>query len=152
MIGIGRFAAMVLLFGAGAACARSSDASRLAADGARRALQPGMAMGAVVSAADAQQRPWRLLGFCGPRGALNVHGGEGGPIVAWRGSPSGETGSGTESEISFESVGALQKGLVGSLLADGPCSQVSVAFEGWQFWVHLDAAGLVGSVGSLEQR
>ncbi len=109
-------------------------------------------MTALVAAADAQQRPWCLLGFCGPRGALNVHGGDGGPIVAWRGSPSGEIGSGAEPEVSFESVGAPQKGLGGSLLVDGPCSQVSAAFDEWQFLVHLDEGGVVGSIGIVEPR
>ncbi len=112
-----------------------------------------MSVGDVVMVAAGQNNDFRVLGYCGPKGALNVHGDGGDAALSvWRGSPSGGFGSEVTDESSFGSVSELRAALNERLLSDGICSKLSVGFDGgwfdgaWQFHVVLGADGLVKDV------
>lgn len=122
--------------------------ARQASEAAERQVRSGMSISDVVAIAAGQEREFRVLGFCGPKGALNVHG-DGGDaaLIVWRGSPSGGFGSETPVELRFDSVAALRTALNEQLLSDGSCSKLSVGFTGgWQFHVILGVGGLVKGV------
>jgi hypothetical protein len=111
-----------------------------------------MSVSDVVTIAARQDHEFRILGYCGPKGALNVHGeGGDGVLTVWRGSPSGGFGSEIIDESSFGSVGAVRTALDDQLLRDGPCSKLSVGFTGgWQFHVVLGGDGLVKEVEATQ--
>ena len=132
-------------------CAPSQDpvVARRASEAAERQVRSGMSVSDVVTVAAQQDQEFRVLGYCGPKGALNVHG-DGGDagLIVWRGSPSGGLpGSERPVELSFDSVAALGAAMNEQLLSDGPCSRLSVGFPGgWQFFVVLGVDGLVKDV------
>ena len=131
-------------------CVPSLDAGRArhASETAERQIRSGMSVGDVVMVAAGQNHGFRVLGHCGPKGALNVHG-DGGDaaLTVWRGSPSGGFGSEVTDESSFGSVSALRAALSEQLLSDGPCSKLSVGFNGgWEFHIVLGTDGLVKDV------
>jgi hypothetical protein len=134
------------------ACAASPDpaVARQASEAAERDVRSGMSISDVVTVAARQNHQFRVLGFCGPKGALNIHGDGGDAALAvWRGSPSGGVGSEVTDESSFGSVAALRTALDEQLLSDGPCSKLFVGFTGgWEFHVVLGADGLVKEVES----
>jgi hypothetical protein len=131
-------------------CGPSLDPARArqASETAERQVRSGMSVGDIVTVAAGQNHDFRVLGQCGPKGALNVHG-DGGDaaLTVWRGSPSGGFGSEVTDESSFGSVSELRVALNEHLLRDGPCSNLSVGFSGgWEFQVILGADGLVKEV------
>jgi hypothetical protein len=138
------------------ACAASPDhpvVARQASEAAERQVRSGMSVSDVVTIAARQGHEFRVLGYCGPKGALNVHGDGGDAALSvWRGSPSGGFGSEVSDESSFGSVSELRAALKERLLSDGPCSELSVGFAGgwfdgsWQFDVVLGADSLVKDV------
>jgi hypothetical protein len=106
-----------------------------------------MSVADVVDLAAGQNQAFRVLGVCGPEGALNI-GGDGADASLWaaRGSPS--DGDSTP-EHRFANLADLRVALNSRLLKDGPCSSLWVAFPGKQssrFQVFLGANGLVTKV------
>lgn len=136
------------------ACAERPDtevAYRVAEKAAGQ-VRAGMSVGDVVTIAARQRQQFRVLGYCGPRGALNVHS-EGGEaaLEVWRGSPSDGYGAQVSDESTFASPAALRAALLGDLLSDGNCSRLSVGFTGgWQFHIALGHDGLVQEVEATE--
>ena len=145
---------LLIVFVVAAGCTGSPNAAaaaRQAAETAQRQVRSGMSVGDVVTIAARQDREFRILGHCGPKGALNVHGdGADHGLTVWRGSPSGGFGSTVTDESSFGSVAILRTALDEQLLSDGPCSRLSVGFTGgWQFDVVL-VDGLVKEVEATQ--
>jgi hypothetical protein len=131
-------------------CGPRPDAvrARHASETAERQVRSGMSVSDVVMIAAGQNHDFRVLGHCGSKGALNVHG-DGGDaaLTVWRGSPSGGFGSEVTDESSFGSVSELRAALDERLLSDGPCTKLFVGFNGgWEFHVVLGADGLVKDV------
>ncbi len=141
---------LVVAFVIVSCCGPSLDAGRArqASETAERQVRSSMSVSDVVTLAAGQNHEFRVLGYCGPKGALNVHGGGGdAALTVWRGSPSGGFGSEVTDESSFGSVSELRAALDERLLSDGPCSKLFVGFNGgWQFHVVLGADGLVKGV------
>jgi hypothetical protein len=90
-----------------------------------------MSVSDVVTIAAGQAHEFRILGYCGPKGGLNVHGeGGDGALTVWRGSPSGGFGSEAIHESSFGSVAAARTALNEQLLGDGPAQSCRWASPG----------------------
>jgi hypothetical protein len=126
-----------------------SSTARAAAEAAEHQVHLGMSIADIVDVAAAQNQPFQILGFCGPKGALRV-GGDGGDTGLWaaRGSSSGGDDS---PEYHFADRQKLRAALPNELLTDGPCSNVNVGFPGsqsWRFLVSLDTNGRISRVES----
>jgi hypothetical protein len=129
-------------------CSPSRESTRHVSETAEHQVRAGMSVSDVVMVAAGQNHQFRILGYCGSRGALNIHG-DGGDaaLTVWRGSPSGGVGSEVTDESSFGSVSELRAALNERLLSDGPCSKLFVGFTGgWEFHVTLGADGRVKEV------
>jgi hypothetical protein len=129
-----------------------SAATYSTAEAVSRQVRMGMTVPEIVAVAAAHRQTFKILGTCGPKGALNV-GGDGGDRGLWaaRGSPSGGDGS---PQYNFDTRERLRVALETALLSDGSCSSLSVGFPGWASWrfhVALDANGRASHIGPVER-